>query len=328
MKLPRIAQMVLVLALLGLAACRSEKLGYAVRGREVYYRHLETGKVIPGIWAFQETVETLVPGADGKTFQRIEGSPDYAKDAQQVFYQSQPIAGAEVATFQWVHGYYAKDARQVYFMGTVVVGADPAFFKMLWLDSVAEDKRDWYVQGNPVGIRDRPSLKQVVDLNQVTYADANIWAYDKYNYYVGNYHGIEAVAIADPATFQVMENDSDYAKDATQVYYLDRIVPQADPRTFEALGHRYSKDAHHAYYNGYLFEPADVASLQAVGRDKFDLYNQADTYAKDAQRVYCGMGVVEGADVATFVADEQGVRDKNKRYFKCSPMEEAPKTPS
>lgn len=328
MQLPRLAQIVLVLALFGLSACRSEKLGYAVRGREVYYRHMETGKVIPGIWAFQETVETLVPGADGKTFQLIPGSSDYAQDAQQVFYKGQPIAGAEGATFQWVHGDYAKDAQQVYFSGSVVVGADPASFEMLWSGGVAQDKRDWYVQGSPVGIRDRASLRQVVDLNQVTYADANIWAYDQYNYYVGNVRGIEAVAIADPATFQVMENDSDYAKDATQVYYLDRIVPEADPRTFEAIGDRYGKDARHAYYNGYLFDAADVASLQAVGSDKFDLYNQADTYAKDAQQVYCGMGVVEGADVATFVADESGVRDKNKRYFQGRPLEESPKTPS
>lgn len=306
----------LILAVLSLTACKSPSLGYEIRGREVYYTRMVPGKVIPGVWGFEDAVESLVPGADGKTFQILKEAGDYAKDAKHVFYKGQPIPGAEAATFQSVSGDYTKDRRQVYHMGRAISGADSASFTMLWQGSIAQDKRDWYANGEPVQIRDMAALKRVVNLKTVTYADSKIWAYDRYNYYVGNPSGIKPVPIADRATFQVMANDSDYAKDSQQVYYLDRVVEGADPRTFQALGYRYAKDARQAYYNGYLFKNVDVATLKAVGSDKFDLYNQDHTYAKDAKQVYCGMGVVEGADVSTFVGDESGVRDKNKHYSK------------
>lgn len=311
---------------LSLTACGSQKLGYEVRGREVYYLQMVPGKVIPGIWAFEDKIESRVPEADAKTFQILKNS-SYAKDAKQVFYQGKLIPGAEAATFQWVSSDYAKDQRRVYAQGSAIAGADPGSFKMLWKDDVWQDKRDWYVKGQPVHIRDMASLKLVVNLSQVNYRDGNLWAYDKYNYYAGRSSSIEGIPIAHPATFQVMKNDSNYAKDQKYVYYLNDRVDGADPRTFQALGHRYGKDAKRAYYEGSVFTGVDLASLQAVGRDKFSLYDQTYSYAKDFKRAYCAITAIDGADVATFVADENGAQDKNRHYHLCQPVQQPPKSP-
>ena len=98
-----------------------------------------------------------------------------------------------------------------------------------------------------------------------------------------------ALPNADPSTFEILPIkgtqaatfapiESEWSRDATHVYFLNSLLPDADPKTFVALSGRLGKDVSH---------------------------------------VYCMERLVLGADPVTFVAsttDAWSGQDKNHRY--------------
>ena len=113
-----------------------------------------------------------------------------------------------------------------------------------------------------------------------------IWASDRQRYYVGG----KGFAIADPATFQVLQYG--YAKDSKHVYFLDHVLAEADPATFQIVSPdheklyinwswsfaRYGKDAHHVFYKDTILTGADPATFavenERVFKDKNGRYQQ------------------------------------------------------
>ena len=69
--------------------------------------------------------------ADEKTFTVIQAGK-YAKDKDRVFYEAQPIPGADPATFRLFDPFpYAKDKAHVFIMTATIRGADPSTFAII-----------------------------------------------------------------------------------------------------------------------------------------------------------------------------------------------------
>lgn len=353
MKIPRIAQTFLLVITLSLAGCgtpKSANPGYQIRGNQVYYVY-KKDHVVHGVLGWESMEEFLIEGADGNTFQILQ-QKGYAKDAKHLFYSGTRIPNGDSGTFQSLNdpsGLYAKDRRQVYAGGVVIADADPATFEATeysGIDSgIARDKRDYYLGGTPLRIQHMTSFKLVGKA-----CAECIWAYDHKNYYVGSNHGEIAFPIADVPTFKVINQF--YAKDAKQVYYLKEILDKADSATFQVFKDGYAKDATRVYHLNFVMPDANVDTFQVLsygyakddqhayyGHSALDYLNvdlptfqvvgpgnvPHRAYAKDAKQVYYLGGVVLNADAATFVADENRARDKNRVYFGGEPGQELPK---
>lgn len=94
-----------------------------------------------------------------------------------------------------------------------------------------------------------------------------------------------------------------YFKDSRNVYFNDygarnlKIITGADSQTFEVVEdtYAYAKDSNHAYYQDKLIPDADTKTFQYLGGDL------STAYAKDDRRVYLNGQIIDGADPVTFV---------------------------
>ena len=90
--------------------------------------------------------------------------------------------------------------------------------------------------------------------------------------------------IPNPATFISM-NDGDFAKDDTYVFNGKTPLPKANPATWRKISHFYSKDDKRIYYLNKLIKEADYDTFEVVvltspegyklpyGKDKNQYYN-------------------------------------------------------
>jgi len=163
---------------------------------------------------------------------------------------------------------------------------------------------------------------------------------DKNNVYLG-FSGkgtmVEKIKNADPETFEVL--DSCYAKDKNNVYCTSQIVMNADPNSFELLDYDYAKDANSVFQGLAVYKEVDPETFQIMNyyyvKDKDNVFYQdhhdykmidgADpvsfnvmnsNFAKDDMNVYFKGELLEGADVQTFVASDNGwdAEDVNFKY--------------
>jgi hypothetical protein len=99
---------------------------------------------------------------------------------------------------------------------------------------------------------------------------------------------------ADPNTFEFL-GDKFWAKGRSKVFCHDTIVPGADPTTAKLVG-SFLKDANHIF-----FFPAGFKKLEGMDPATFEVFRS--NYYRDKARIYCTGcfdGFVEEADLATF----------------------------
>lgn len=117
--------------------------------------------------------------------------------------------------------------------------------------------------------------------------------------------GIDLATFTPLGPFQAKDKNHVYDTGGTDI----QIVTDADPATFEVVGGvslgpngaltgNYTKDKDSVWYlQAYKISGADPATFVALGEDgsieSFD-------FAKDKNHVYCGSGILGGADVNTF----------------------------
>lgn len=157
------------------------------------------------------------------------------------------------------------------------------------------------------------------------------------------YHPIPGV---DSKTFQPLSKTSDYAKDSKNVYYRDKVVPQADRDTFrlftasEILAPTDSNAAHYSKYfakdkNKVFYNGNTIQSPEGVAVDvsSFALLDNPD-YVKDRNHVYIfdtvsltesKLILIKGANPATFVVykNTAGVvigSDDKRHYWQYHPL--------
>ena len=95
-----------------------------------------------------------------------------------------------------------------------------------------------------------------------------------------------------------------YSKDIRGVYWYDRLIPVADPASFEVIdtsfqtgklggSGRYARDAMHVYCNARVLEGANRDTFEVIGGD----------YGTDGSRVYHQFTLLENAHAAAFQVD-------------------------
>lgn len=290
--------------------------GYAVKADGVYYTRNTNffGNWVPGQTKLEgadpKTFEVVLtddwakdathvyyeagalPGADPKTFMAFDSS--YAGDAGQIYWRGAVIPGAKgydpSVPFEVLNGNStrARDKHHVYSSGNIVEGADPATYQMIGDGRIAHDKNDYYAVNFEDNLGGQYPLHMNLAAFKLLIPDEptgmnndpwenlweRIWARDDTKYVVGG----KTYPIADPATFEVLHYG--YAKDAKQAYFLDKVIPGADPRTFVIVSPdhqanwawtfaRYAKDARHVYYMGTVMPEADAATFEVVNEREF-----------------------------------------------------------
>lgn len=183
-------------------------------------------------------------------------------------------------------------------------------------------------------------IEDITDLFQFKELYKGYYQYIKKMYFDTEKELIE-IPGADPLTFEVLRRG--YSKDAKQVYYLGKILTDADAKTFEVqyfdnyewdknniykdgitvstdaknyktLSGSYSKDSFKAYYNLKEIQGADARTFEHV----------ASRYAKDKNKVYYQGRIIEGADTKTF-KDISGsnahAKDKKRVYYQGKVLE-------
>lgn len=177
---------------------------------------------------------------------------------------------------------YAADKYQVYYCDTIVPGADPATFKVI--DFITgQDKNCVYWRNKPTQIKDFKSLKQI----------GGYYKDDK-NVYDDQFEVISGI---DVKSFTHIEYN--WYKDKNHLYFLDEIVADADPATFESV------------------------PLYSYDGTKVDKTSNSFDYVKDANHVFYHDSLLVGADPKTFFivecrdAESWTVFDKNTFYEGC-----------
>jgi len=163
------------------------------------------------------------PIADSATFQVVQSW--YAKDAKQVYFGSEVIAGADATTFQGIggeSGEFAKDVKHVYWQGEVVAGCDAATFQLLKFRYAKDSAHAYfcYASGTP------PLILPGSDATtfEVIGPSSEGFGYAKDAKQV--YQGANVIPGADPATFVVDPNDTGNASDKNQRYYHGEPVKE------------------------------------------------------------------------------------------------------
>lgn len=261
-------------------------------------------------------------GYDPSTFIRINQT--YATDAYHVYYCNEILKDADPKSFRALNEEYSADSRHVWYREDIIERANPATFvapeKNNSLDfsiAIAHDDHDYYSQNHPLHVADMGSFKQI---------DGS-WAVDRQNvYYIGMEAeiGKDIVPIGDYRTFRVLNHL--YAADAKCVYYKNKIVEGADPKTFVVLdgGNDYGQDKNRVYYQDCrtTIHNFDVLKHKNMGKGLYE------TFHTDGKTVYNSelMAMPVGTDFATIHRVERyrdWYADKKRVYYENRLLPEA-----
>ncbi|WP_397383832.1 DKNYY domain-containing protein [Prosthecobacter sp.] len=217
----------------GMEGLGRDKKDYYLGTKPLHVRDMASFKVLDAnacgkddkIWA-RDSLDYYVsrvatPIADPATFQVIQSW--YAKDARQVYFGSEVLAGADAASFQGIggeSGEFAKDSKNVYWQGKVVEGCDAATFQLLKYRFAKDSKHAYfcYSSGSP------PHALPDSDgqIFEVIGPSSQGFGYAKDAKQV--YQGANVITGADPATFVVDPSDPEKASDKNRRYQYGKPV--------------------------------------------------------------------------------------------------------
>ncbi len=206
------------------------------------------------------------------------------------------INGVDLDSIEPLHCFYAKDKDHVYYRSDNIIdpqgptgpeeieGADPNSFELLTFPYSRDDDQFFFY------------WKEVENID------------------LESFQLLESPGVNSEAPFTY------YAKDTNHVYYYGKIIPQADPNTFERLFleglefelfeefrfTNYSRDKNHVFFGSQIVEGADPESFQLVNA----------YYSADDNNVYRYGEKVDDWDGASFeIIDDVFMRDVNHVYY-------------
>ncbi len=276
----------------------------------------------------------------------------YAKDRYNFYYNGIKINDVDYDSFSiieidyspskfpWggfgiIYEYYAKDKYQVYCGEKIIKNADPntfEFFSILY----AKDSNYVFYRGDPIESADANSFQFIKDR----------FAKDKNHvYHLGK------IISDNPASFQILDYESRYAKDkdytfywwgngpihidtlkdanvdsvkviskfyatdAEKVFWCAKIIPDAELNTFKIINRGYSCDKKHVYWRNKMIAGANPESFELLGNYLY--------FSKDDKYVYYMESLIEGADYKSFTPlSYQWGKDKNFIYFENTKRED------
>lgn len=216
----------LTLTMITLASCHS---GYEEKKGEIYFKWIHGGN-----WTKERT---LVKGADASSFKTIKHNVnlELGKDKNHVYYRAQIFNRADPKTFVQVDNYFWKDKNNVYYLNhglqnCIVKFADPKTFEVFSIDEWAKDKNSIY---------HKVSKSEVYNLKSFTPINEN-WGKDNKYYYWKTKRldslDYESAEIVNTYFRNEQGKISYYIKDKNHVYFKNKIVNEANPKTFVANG--------------------------------------------------------------------------------------------
>jgi hypothetical protein len=204
--------------------------GYTKKDDKVYLRH---SKILSRIGVSYLEVKN----ADYETFEVINHdlNINLAKDKNNVFEHVSILEHADPNTFEQVKKYYWKDKKNVYLLqfgrtDARILGAEPTTFKVIKDFLWSLDKNNVYYEFDKLE-KVTPRLFIGIDKN---------WGKDNRYYY---YHNLRADSLdyesAEIIKSYFMEEParpSEYIKDKNHVFFQNKLVKDANPKTFKADG--------------------------------------------------------------------------------------------
>lgn len=180
------------------------------------------------------------------------------------------LPGANPKTFKTINKWSGHDGKNVYFQNILVKGADAATvqadkFPLLY------DKRDYYYKGVAMHVANVDKFKTL------KWFEDDMWATD------GTYAFYDSIRIKpqDMNSFKVKTYNM--AVDSKYVYRYGKILPLADPATYEEEWDGYfSRDKSHIWHAGTLLEDADYATFKV---DKDDVAHDKHGYFWGENRI-------------------------------------------
>lgn len=253
-------------------------------------------------------------GYDPSTFARLNES--YSKDVNHVYYWYEILEKADPVSFRVLNEHYSADMRYVWYNDDIIEGANPATFVALdksesqgFSLALAHDDHDYYCRSCPLHVADMGSFKKV----------GNYWAIDSQNVYylgIGTKIGKYVTPIGDYSTFRGLSYR--YAADAKCVYYENKLIEGADPRSFSVLEDEqdYGQDKNRVYYQA---RGTSIRDLNAL-RHKNMKDGLRNAFHTDGTTVYSPelMPMPAGCDFSTIHRVERyrdWYADKNRVYY-------------
>lgn len=285
-----------------------------------------------------------------KDMEHITGN--YYKDLHNVYYHSNIIPNADVASFTYIPkdieddnnnriDYYAKDKNHIYFMGKKIDNADPDSFRLFSVQSASnKDNKDWklyakdknyvYFIGEPIANADPNTFKS----HEIDY----VWVDKNYTFING-----DLLSYIDNSTFQHIEYS--FYSDKNCVYYETDPIKNFPLDNIIVLGSRYIisneifcyvektpteliTNFFEAHANS--FDIAESEPVFSFDKDhmffrgeKIPNINMAsatilgDNYVKDKSHVYYGINEIANADPTnfTFLGDGYAYDGKHSFYM-------------
>lgn len=266
----------------------------------------------------------------------------YTVEDGAVRYWGEPIAGADMRSFQILSDAYAKDSHQVYFYGDPMSKqVDAQSFKLI-NDFYAQDKNHYYVAGESLREIDYHTFKIIdgpfaEDLKGQYYVgekveNADFHSLDKLTFSLDHKY-LEQFKVGGDLPESFSSQTQQYWRDNHQVYFESEsamggyglsIIENADHETMKILNGYYAVDKNDLYIYGYReknglnFDYETIEPLQ-----------YGSGYLRDKNSVFGasrdGMIEIEDVDVETFQYFENTAfsKDKNRIYFASRPFAEA-----
>jgi hypothetical protein len=246
----------------------------------------------------------------------------YARDRNHVYYQAQVIAGADPKTYAFIDDNYARDHQAIYAFGrrlSTRVGSFQVLDGGYATDGVHHFYQDVVLQGE--GFELLGSGAQA----GYGYARTHSRVYR---------HG-SWLDDADPKTFEVLHADVGITRDRQAVFFNDRLIAGADPKTLEQVQAYIFKDRNAVYDEGRRIDGLDPATLRVselggylidsravfrngkplAGRDPCSFAELQSPWSRDRDAVYYRDEAVPGVDMASFrTTGLDRAEDKNGRY--------------
>lgn len=267
--------------------------------------------------------ELIIPGADPKTFVAPDDNDALGHDAYDYYMGAEPLYVADISTFRQINNiwaiysrnvyylnvegfsedkavpigdyhtfrtlnkYYAADDKCVYYENNILEGADPKSFTILEGEyHYAKDKNRVYYKAYGSPIRDLTALRH-------KNMEEGLWnAFHTDGKTVYNPKLLPMPLGTDFATIYRVEPYRVWYADKTHVYYENRLLPEANPRTFKVFSAHYISEV-------------EVSSN-----------NKSSTYSYDDSHVYYRDSLMLGVDIPSFICGEDFVSSESFAFDK------------
>lgn len=299
--------------------CPPHQGGYDLSGEKIrfYYRWYRPST---------DDIDRIVEAADKSSFTVIHhpflniGSCgqlvfNYGRDSKHVYFQGRIIDGADPDTFSFFHRSYAKDKRSVYGPSRRISGRLEEF--RVLVGSYATDGLNHFYEDE---IIDDPDFEILVGGYGYARSSTRVFRYGKV------LDGVDA------SSFEHMFPASRITRDKNHVYYEDKPIIGADPKTFEQLpppylfrdwravylekkeldptSYRFSKYGTYTIYGLYVYR-----GMKKLHRDIGTFEELEPPWSRDRFNVYHDDIKIHDADPASFRAiSASSGEDKNYRY--------------